>query len=56
VFDINQGRVEREFKTFLRGDSDTLPTEFDTGTGRSSGSHVTGDVELIVTPAATRGS
>ena len=46
VFDIDQGRVEHQLKTFLRGDSDTLPTEFDTGTVRTSGSHVTTDVEL----------
>ncbi|MBX0287893.1 FAD:protein FMN transferase [Halomicroarcula sp. F28] len=46
VFDIHQGRVEHTLKTFLRGDSETPPTEFDTGTVRTSGSHVTTDVEL----------
>ena len=46
VFDIQQGRVEHELKTFLRGDSETPPTEFDTGTVRTSGSHVTTDTEL----------
>jgi len=46
VFDIHQGRVEQELKTFLRGDSDTLPTAFDTGTVRISGSQVATDVEL----------
>ena len=46
VFDIYQGRVEQELKTFLRGDSDTLPTEFDTGAVRVSGPRVTTDVEL----------
>jgi len=46
VFDIRQGRVERELKTFLRGDSETQPTEFDTGTVRVSGSQVTTDIEL----------
>ncbi|WP_225917747.1 FAD:protein FMN transferase [Halobaculum rubrum] len=46
VFDIQQGRIEHTLKTFLRGDSETLPTEFDSGTVRISGSHVTTDVEL----------
>ncbi|TKX55939.1 FAD:protein FMN transferase, partial [Halorubrum sp. SS7] len=46
VFDIYQGRVEHTLKTFLRGDSETLPTEFDTGTVQASGSHITTDVEL----------
>ncbi|WP_318570990.1 FAD:protein FMN transferase [Salinigranum marinum] len=46
VFDIHQGRVEQELKTFLCGDSETPPTGFDTGTVRVSGSHVTADVEL----------
>ena len=46
VFDIHQGRIERNLKTFLRGDSETLPTEFDTGTVQTSGSHITTDVEL----------
>jgi len=46
VFDIQQGRVEHELKTFLRGDSDTPPTGFDTGRVRVSGSQVTTDVEL----------
>ena len=46
VFDIHQGRVEHDLKTFLRGDSETLPTEFDAGTVQISGSHITTDVEL----------
>ena len=46
TFDIHQGRVEHKLKTFLRGDRETPPTEFDTGTVRTSGSHVTTDVEL----------
>jgi len=46
VFDIHQGRIEHDLKTFLRGDSETPPTEFDTGTVRISGAHVTTDVEL----------
>nr|WP_276251692.1 FAD:protein FMN transferase [Halomicroarcula sp. SHR3] len=46
VFDIRQGRVEQALKTFLRGDSETPPTEFDTGTVETNGSHVTTDVEL----------
>lgn len=46
VFDIQQGRVEQELKTFLRGDSEKPPTEFDTGRVSVSGSRVTTDVEL----------
>lgn len=46
VFDIHQGRVEQDLKTFLRGDSGAPPTEFGTGTVHVSGSHVTTDVEL----------
>jgi len=46
VFDIHQGRLEQELKTFLRGDSETPPTGFDTGTVYVSGSQVTTDVEL----------
>ncbi|MDQ2074929.1 FAD:protein FMN transferase [Haloarcula sp. H-GB4] len=46
VFDIHQGRVEHDLKTFLRGDSETPPTEFDTGTVQTRGSHITTDVEL----------
>ncbi|MUV58533.1 FAD:protein FMN transferase [Halogeometricum sp. CBA1124] len=46
VFDIHQGRVEQELKTFLRGDSETPPAGFDTGIVRVSGSQVTTDVEL----------
>ena len=46
VFDIQQGRVEQALKTFLRGDRETPPTEFDTGSIRVSGSQVTTDVAL----------
>ena len=46
VFDIHQGRVEHHLKRFLRGDRDSPPTEFDTGTVQISGPHVTTDVEL----------
>ena len=46
VFDIHQGRLEQELRAFLRGDSETPPTDFDTGTVRVSGSQVTTDVEL----------
>ncbi|TKX71995.1 MULTISPECIES: FAD:protein FMN transferase [Halorubrum] len=46
VFDIHQGRAEQELKTFLRGDNETLPTEFDTGSVRVSGSQISTDVEL----------
>jgi len=46
VFDVHQGRVEHDLKTFLRGDCETPPTEFDIGTIQTSGSHITTDVEL----------
>ncbi|MHC3381464.1 FAD:protein FMN transferase [Haloarcula sp. H-GB5] len=46
VFDIHQGRVEQALKTFLRGDSDTQPTDFDTGTVHVRGSQVSTDVGL----------
>jgi len=46
AFDIHQGRLEQELKTFLRGDSETPPTGFDTGTVHVNGSQVTTDVEL----------
>jgi len=46
VFDIHQGRVEQDLKGFLRGDSETPATSFDTGTVRVRGSHVTTDVKL----------
>ncbi|WP_434531640.1 FAD:protein FMN transferase (plasmid) [Haloarcula sp. NS06] len=46
VFDIHQGRIEQELKTFLRGDSETPPTEFNTGSVCVSGSQVATDVEL----------
>ncbi|CCQ36128.1 flavin transferase ApbE [Natronomonas moolapensis 8.8.11] len=46
VFDIHQGRVEQELKTFLRGDNETPPTEFDTGSVHVSGPQVSTDVEL----------
>ncbi|SFR66883.1 thiamine biosynthesis lipoprotein [Halogeometricum rufum] len=46
VFDVHQGRVEHDLKAFLRGDSDSLPATFDTGTVHVDGATVTTDVEL----------
>ncbi|WP_324666176.1 FAD:protein FMN transferase [Haloarcula sediminis] len=46
VFDIHQGRIEQDLKAFLRGDSETPATSFDTGTVRVHGSTVTTDVKL----------
>ncbi|WP_134670678.1 FAD:protein FMN transferase [Halorussus marinus] len=46
AFDIHQGHVEHELKSFLRGDTDTLPATFDAGTVRVDGSRVVTDVEL----------
>jgi len=46
VFDIHQGRFEHDLKAFLHSDSETPPTEFDTGTVQTSGSHITADVAV----------
>lgn len=46
VFDIHQGRVEHELKAFLRGDSESLPETFDTGSVAVDGDHVETDVPL----------
>jgi thiamine biosynthesis lipoprotein len=46
VFDIHQGRVEHDLKSFLCGDLDALPATFDTGTVRVDGATVTTDVVL----------
>lgn len=46
VFDIQQGRVEHDLKAYLRGDSDSLPETFDTGTVQLDGDQVTTDVAL----------
>ncbi|MFC6865237.1 FAD:protein FMN transferase [Halomicroarcula sp. GCM10025817] len=46
VFDIQQGRVEQDLKAYLRGDSDTLPETFDSGTVHVDGATVTSDIEL----------
>lgn len=45
-FDIHQGRVEQELKAYLRGDEDTLPAAFDTGTVSVDGDHVSTTVPL----------
>lgn len=46
VFDIHQGRVEHELKAFLRGDSESLPETFDTGSVAVDGDHVETDIPL----------
>ncbi|MFB6102499.1 MAG: FAD:protein FMN transferase [Haloplanus sp.] len=46
VFDIHQGRVEHELKAFLRGDAESLPRTFDTGSVAVDGDHVSADVLL----------
>jgi len=46
VFDIHQGRIEHDLKAFLRGDSDSPPETFDTGTVRVEGNTITTDVVL----------
>jgi len=46
VFDIHQGQVEQDLKAFLRGDSDSPPEAFDTGTVHIDGNRVTTDVAL----------
>jgi len=46
VFDIHQGRVEHSLKAYLRGDDDSIPETFETGTVSISGYHVSTDVTL----------
>jgi thiamine biosynthesis lipoprotein len=46
LFDIHQGRVEQDLKAYLRGDEDTLPESFETGTITVEGDHVSADVPL----------
>lgn len=46
VFDIHQGRVERDLKAYLRGDEASLPETFDTGTVSVDGTRVSTDVPL----------
>jgi thiamine biosynthesis lipoprotein len=46
VFDIHQGRVEHDLKAFLRGDSNSLPETFDTGSVRVDGDRVYTDGPL----------
>ena len=46
VFDIHQGRTEHDLKAYLRGDSDSLPRSFDTGTVTVDGDTVETDVPL----------
>ena len=46
VFDIHQGRIEHDLKAFLRGDRDSLPESFDSGTVRVEGDSITTDVAL----------
>lgn len=46
VFDIHQGRVEHDLKAFLRGESNSLPQSFDTGSVRVADDRVTTDVAL----------
>jgi thiamine biosynthesis lipoprotein len=46
AFDIHQGGVEQELKAFLRGDSESIPETFATGTVTVDGDHVSTDVAL----------
>lgn len=46
VFNIGQGRVEHNLKAFLRGDSDSVPESFDTGTVTIERYRVSTDVPL----------
>jgi thiamine biosynthesis lipoprotein len=46
AFDIHQGRVEHDLKAYLRGDSDSHPATFDTGSVSVDGNHVRTDVAL----------
>ncbi|WP_128905642.1 FAD:protein FMN transferase [Halorubrum amylolyticum] len=46
IFDIHQGSVEHSLKAYLRGDDDSVPETFETGTVSISGHHVSTDVTL----------
>lgn len=46
VFDIHQGRVEHDLKSFLRDDAESPPETFDTGTVSVEGDRVETDVPL----------
>jgi len=46
VFDIKQGRVEHDLKAYLRGEDDSIPDTFDTGTVNIRGSRVNTDVSF----------
>lgn len=46
VFDIRQGRVEHELKSYLGGDVDSLPTGFDEGTVDVDGDRVRATVPV----------
>ncbi|WP_311170547.1 FAD:protein FMN transferase [Halobellus ordinarius] len=46
TFDIHQGRVEHDLKAYLRGDSESVPETFDTGTVAVDGDRVTADAAL----------
>ena len=46
VFDIHQGRVERDLKAFLRGDGEALPETFASGTIDIDGDSVSTDHRL----------
>lgn len=46
AFDIHQGRVEHDLKSYLRGDTDELPASFETGTVSVDGATVVTDVAL----------
>ncbi|MFB6292691.1 MAG: FAD:protein FMN transferase [Halonotius sp.] len=45
-FDIHNGRVEDDLKSYLRGEEDTLPASFDTGTVSVAGDRVLTDTPL----------
>lgn len=46
VFDIHQGRIEHELKSFIRGDTDHQPETFDTGTVRVDDDRVETETRL----------
>lgn len=46
VFDIHQGRIEHGLKAYLRGDGDSFPRSFETGTVAVDGDTVDTDVPL----------
>jgi thiamine biosynthesis lipoprotein len=46
VFDVHQGAVEHDLKAYLRGETDSLPERFETGTVRIDGDRIATETPL----------